>query len=302
MQSGVITKHTANINNDGGFTLDGSLKPEDVKRYLLYWDKIIYPVVNGLGPNISMLPELSHLESNGILLLEEVSVPFEHLINENTPQSGIIIMGMPSSIMPIVLADAQAMISKSRLETGEIWSIAQTGDYFAMPATQSIDINSLEFSLFNCLPVPGDNVSYEDIINFRINNLKPLQQLQKQIEGYRKKIVNSQEPLRELALARNELSSATSEVSSLMQGKNWNFNFESFKSYMEISGNSLTSTGIGALGAAGISLPPEAGAVAGYAASIGINVVQRVIQGYGNIPEALRGYLYLYNANKEKII
>ena len=51
-----------------------------------------------------------------------------------------------------------------------------------------------------------------------------------------------------------------------------------------------------------MSLPPEAGAVVGYAASIGIKVAQRAIQGHGSFPESLRDYLYLHNANKQNAI
>ena len=298
MQSGVITKHTANVNNDGGFTLDGSLKPEDVKRYLLYWDSIIYPVVNGLGPNLSSIPELAFLESNDILILEEVSIA----IQGDPSEYGMVVAGMPLQLMPIILAEAQAKIATTKLSKGEVWSIAQTGDFFAMPPTEPIDINTLEFSLYNCLPVPGENVSYEDIINFRINNKKMLFSLQKQLESYRKKVAESEEPLRELALAKKELISIISDISSLMESKKWNFNFESFKSYLEISENSLATSGLGALGAAGINLPPELGAAAGYLTSLGMNVAHRAIQGHNRVPDALRDYLYLYNATTEKII
>lgn len=299
MHDGVVTKHAINIENDGSFSLDGRVRREDLKRYLFYWDKVIYPVVNGFGPNLAVMPDLRHLERNGILSLEEVNFPTDHALTG--AHMGINANGL--HLTPTILAEAQVKVSQSKLDAGEIWCIAQTGDYFAMPSSsESHDINNLEFTLFNCLPIPDNSVSYDDIIDFRISNKASLTLLQKQIESYKNTIINSQDPKRELVLAKKDLTFVANEISSLMQAKKWSFSFESFKSYMEISENSLAASTIGALGASGLSLPVEAGAIAGYSTSIGIKIIQKALQGYEKIPEDLRSYLYLYNANKDRML
>lgn len=301
MQHGIITKHTLNIQ-DNKFKISGMLDPHDVKRYLLYWDQIIYPSVNGLGPNLSISPDLEYLENEGIIIVEEVEVSLDDVGSKNGMKPESEIVGIPMSLFPTVLVEAQSKIAKNRLDKGEIWTIGQTGDFIDLPSKNDESLSALEFTLYNSLPVPGKEVSFEDIINFRINNKNYLQTLQKNIESYRSKVASSDNPEREMVIARAELSDSINEVAALMNGKRWNFDFDTLASYIELAPNPITASILGAMGAAGINIPPLEGAIAGYAVSFGMGLAQRAIKGYNRVPEPLRDYVYLYNAADNKIV
>lgn len=301
MQSGIVTKHTVNIAGNN-IRISGDIYPKDVKRYLLYWDKIIYPTVNGIGPGISRNPDLEYLQKEGIISTDEITVSVDDIAPGYRIGSEMEVAGVPMRLFPPMLVEAQARIADEKLKQGEIWTIGQTGDFIDLPSIDNSFLSTLEFTLYGCLPVPGDNVSFEDVINFRIDNKSQLNDLQKRMEEYRAKVARSDNPERELVLAKLELEGTLREIASIMSNKRWKLDFESLKSYLEIKPNSLAASAMGAVGANGVNLPPELGAVAGYAVSLGLGVVQRAIKGFDRIPEELRSSVYLYNASVEKVI
>lgn len=301
MQSGIITKHTVNVAGNN-IRISGDISPKDVKRYLLYWDKIIYPTVNGIGPGISSNPDLEYLQKEGIISTDEIAVSVNEIAPDYRAGCELEVAGVPMRLFPSMLVEAQARIACEKLRKGEIWTIGQTGDFIDLPSTDNSFLSTLEFTLYGCLPVPGDNVSFEEVINFRIDNKPQLNDLQKRIEEYRTKIAKSDHPERELVLAKLELEGTLREIASIMSNKRWKLNFESLKSYLEIKPNSLVASALGAVGANGVNLPPELGGVAGYAVNLGLGVVQRVLKGFDRIPEELRSYVYVYNAGIEKVI
>ena len=70
---GIIVSHT--VEREGGnLSISGGIAPAILKKHLLYWDYIAYPMVNGMGPNLEDLPDLVYLEAQGMLRVEDVTI------------------------------------------------------------------------------------------------------------------------------------------------------------------------------------------------------------------------------------
>lgn len=297
---GIITKHTVNTTGRN-FSVSGAIDLRELKRYLLYWDQIIYPTMNGFGPNLDSLPNLKYLNDNGILVLEDVTVSPESIVPLNYKSNIGSISNIPIEFISLGLSVAQIEIAKQKLNKGEIWNIAQIGDSFQLPHCSSDSSSGIEFSLYNCLPIPEENMSFDDIINFRQNNKDNLNLLHRKLETFRRQIVESSDPHRNLVIAQKEILEQVNELAASMQTKKWSVSFETIKSYIQLSPNELTTLATGALVAHGLSIPPSLGVVGGYAVNLGIHVIGRAIDGYSNIPADLRDYIYLFKASKNKI-
>ena len=198
---GIIVSHTVE-RKDEKFSIDGGIDPIILKKYLLYWDSISYPMVNGFGPNLDVLPEMKYLESQGFLRLDEVFVNpigiIPGLTNENP--------NLPIPYRLDLLAHGQLQLATDYLNKDEIWGIAQVGETLSFSSRDETSKSIVELSLFEGLPVPGVLTTFDDIINFRISHTKELNSLRVVLEKLRSSIIYSPEPDRALVLAREELS------------------------------------------------------------------------------------------------
>ena len=74
MKHGVVVGPNFEISGSS-FNLDCMLDAKEVRRYLLYWDSMVYAFPNKLGePNLGAMPDLTYLHDLGILSLKNIPV------------------------------------------------------------------------------------------------------------------------------------------------------------------------------------------------------------------------------------
>ena len=130
----------------GGVRCGGDIDNLELRKYLLYFDKIDYPDNNLISINSS--PDISYLESTGILRRPRVN--FTGTINSGNGE--------------FFIAAQEAIYAKnSNIEPGQ-WSLGQsaTTPFFSNGMTSQ----GIEFNLVNMLPVPKGIVPLEDILEF----------------------------------------------------------------------------------------------------------------------------------------
>jgi hypothetical protein len=139
------------------FTFDGTtlhfpgtvgIEPEHLRHYLLYWDKIEFPNNNII--NIGSSPDVDYLEQCGMLQRTRVT------------------LSKFSGNIGFAYVQSQAIAARelAKKEPGQ-WTIAQSGPRLFLPENLSDSVPSLEVELYNSLPSPGENVSLEDILQFK---------------------------------------------------------------------------------------------------------------------------------------
>ncbi|KAF1072686.1 MAG: hypothetical protein GAK45_00121 [Pseudomonas citronellolis] len=134
-----------------GISFDrGLLTPENLRYFFLYWDKIA--VVSNTLIRFGLTGEAERLASAGVITeeVEEVVIFGEVSITQRL-------------ISELQTKAAQRLIKKN---PGQ-WSFHQTGDKLIIPPEMSIDLVTAEISLYQCLPVPPNNISLDQISDFK---------------------------------------------------------------------------------------------------------------------------------------
>ncbi len=130
----------------GGIELGGNIDPQDVRKYLLYWDEIDYPTNNALSVGLS--DDLSFLQNCGILRRTHVTIQGSFLLDGKV----------------MIAAQEHVFKENEKNEKGK-WSLAQLSD--TQFYTQTTPEVGIEFELANCLPVPQGDVPLNDILEFK---------------------------------------------------------------------------------------------------------------------------------------
>ena len=154
--------------------LNCDIKPEDLRRYLLYWDKIGYAFPNGLGkPNLDSLNDLRYLSEVGVLSeydipvstkeigKEEVSSPVPmakapYLFSSEKPTvenpSGLIILGTPANIWPELSTYAQLEAATNVAPSfGELWTVGGCNSQLSTTKWRTSVNQLIEATLFASL-------------------------------------------------------------------------------------------------------------------------------------------------------
>lgn len=237
------------------FTFDGKslhfpglvgIESTNLKHYLLYWDKVEFPNNNMI--HIGDAPE------------------FEFLYQENVLQrTSVNISGYSGNIGDAYLiAQAVAVRELNDREPGK-WTLAQNCTQLVLPQNMSSQTEAVEFELYNILPSPGDDVSYEDLLNFKEKRKNELASFRSCMDDIYLEITNSGDIPRAKNVAITNLENSISDL-TVVANESWSSKFLSgFKveiSIPNIIDNSVKGVGIAAMTSLPISLGAAAGAVA----------------------------------------
>jgi hypothetical protein len=137
----------------------GDPSPADVRKYLLYWDEIDYPENDSIhfatGPDLQFLIDAKAAKRSLVVLKRPISAKFHEFF----------------------LLTQQIVFEKYEKESPGLWSLAQlsTTPHFigSNPAAVSV-----EYELWNMLPVPTRDVPLNDILEFKTKRHDELVALQ----------------------------------------------------------------------------------------------------------------------------
>lgn len=148
------------------------LEPEWLKQYLLYWDKIDYPF-NGMF-EVSPSPDMQVLIDEGIMSRTDLRGRFASLT-------------LPRDLVPLQLAALEELSNK---EPG-VWSLAQRGTALILPHDLPCTTRCAEIELYNALPTPGDEISFQDVLEFKARRQSELRALRAAMDGLYLEIENN---------------------------------------------------------------------------------------------------------------
>jgi hypothetical protein len=237
------------------FTFDGEslhfpglvgIEPTNLKHYLLYWDKVEFPNNNMI--HIGDAPE------------------FEFLYQENVLQrTNVNLSGFSGNMgYAYLIAQAEAVRKLNNREPGK-WTFAQNSNQLVLPQNMSNKTESVEFELYNILPSPGDDVSYEDLLNFKEKRKSELAAFRTCMDNIYLDITKSGDIPRAKNVALENLEKSISDL-TVVANESWSSKFLSgFKveiNLPNIIDNSVKGVGIAAMSSLPITLGAAAGAVA----------------------------------------
>lgn len=162
-----------------GLSFKGNLQSSDIIKYLVYWDKIDYPVNTQL---------LVGLADEGLLLLEEQGIltrtmyPFDN--------DGI-------NLGLFLKSQLWALEQHIKSSEGQ-WTLAQDifeiDDLYFPFGDENNKKKVIEFNLVNSLPVPVANTPIHEILDFKYRRKDELFRLREHLDAIYNSIIQSEEP------------------------------------------------------------------------------------------------------------
>lgn len=291
---GVVVSPT--ISNSQGFHFSGEIDVDQLKRLLLYWDSLSYMAMGGVGPNLKTLPDLDFLHREGVLNVLHIPVPHDLIPADEVKGSSI--GGVPVALYKDVQLEAQMRLAKELTAKGVIHTVAQFGDELELSRLHAVPGKVFEFKMYECLPTPGPDTSFQDVLEFRGKHAAELSQLRFALDRMRTEVVVSDDPERTFRECSERVAFSVNEIGNSMRKAKMPFGLETVKSLIEAQESYLLVAALNALGLQGLTSPISIPA-ATVAVGASISLVQKLKSGARKIPESLQDYAYVFRAKRD---
>ena len=173
MDRGVIAASSIIRPLEQGFVMERSISKEELRYYILYWDKVVIP-----GNNLVYIavPEEEELIASQAIARPRVQF-------QGTYQG--------SQVTDAILG-CQALVAERLVQDKTVdWVLHQVGDSLALPSNFVSQRDTIRVALANTLPVPYAEVPVQEILKFKQNRKDELVELHNSIDELYFEVLNS---------------------------------------------------------------------------------------------------------------
>ncbi|MEG0259612.1 MAG: DUF6236 family protein [Lysinibacillus sp.] len=277
---GIVINPKFEILEEGVLLKTTHIEPEDLRKYLLFWDRIDFP-------------------SNNVIYLGD-NVESQFLINAGIMQRTMHQLNGFSGNMEHLFADLQykTFLDNNKKEKG-MWSIAQTSNQLILNPNDLIKKRAIEFELINCVPIPTVDVPLETILEFKTRRNDELLAFRNAIDKLYEEIINSLDDDRAKQRIFTEIQLNSNDLIRVMGESRIKMILQNIKAEFSLTD---LAKGIGAgIFATSVLDIPAVASVVGVSILSTVNVkVDDLFQPKG-ITDELKPYAYLYHAHKQLI-
>ncbi len=195
MEKGIIAA-PAKVSGSGTlFRIERGLSPQELRYFLLYWDKVVIPTTNIMH---LALPDEDEMISTGIISRPRVT--FSGSFNGETIAAAQIL--------------AQTTIAKQLIENDKNidWVLHQIGNEIILPSNEVIKQQAIRIDLVNMLPAPDESVAIPDILEFKERRSDELKQLHQVLDNFYLEILASPDPSLQTKAVVSNLTNAILDV------------------------------------------------------------------------------------------
>jgi hypothetical protein len=151
-QRGLVVSSPITITRQGISAKSTSIDPDELRLYLLFWDRLDFPENNLLG--IGLDADAAFLREAGILSRSRVMIVGEEV--EGTDG--------------FLQAHLAAFKNLDQIQPGR-WSMARGEKSISFPSSDFEEARALLFELHRCIPIPRRDVHLNDVLQFRERRL-----------------------------------------------------------------------------------------------------------------------------------
>jgi hypothetical protein len=159
MDRGVIAAPGIIIPQNEGFMMERSISAEEIRYYVMYWDKVVIP-----GNNLVYIgiPEEEQLLASGAISRPRVA--FRGSFGGDQVTAAIL--------------SCQSIVAEKLIpETSTDWVVHQIGNELAFPSELSTERNVVRVALAGSLPVPVAETPIANILEFKERRRDELREL-----------------------------------------------------------------------------------------------------------------------------
>jgi hypothetical protein len=174
----------------------GTVHPDTLRKYLLYWDKIDIPTSRKIGYEHNQEIEANEifLESEGVL---------EHTFHDNGD-----IFRPRSDVTSI----ENALTIRNMNQPGQ-WSIVNHTS--SIPQSELNQNSIIEIKIYDILPIPSRDASFQDILNFKSNRNDELLDLRHHLDELYQQVLSCPDRHRGLNTALTDLNKSINNINKV---------------------------------------------------------------------------------------
>jgi len=224
---GIVLSPPFEVLEGGGVKVGGSPNGIDLRKYTLYWDEIDYADNNII--HIQVDDDLQYLIDAKVMNRTKVAFTGSHRIDHKL----------------LIAAQEIAFKHHSKQSPG-LWSIAQLSDELYFPDAEIGP--SIEFELWNMLPVPAVDVPLPDILEFKERRKEELLALRFYMDDLYQQIVGASDIPRAKITQINKLEAALKDIDRTLSEHGIRRALSSLRGYISENIAGMVSVGMGSAG------------------------------------------------------
>ena len=194
MERGVIAAPGIIKPLENGFVMERSISKEELRYYILYWDKVVIP-----GNNLVYMAVPEEKELIACNAIERPRVQFQGAYQGNQVTDAIL--------------GCQALVAKKLVQDRSVdWVLHQVGDSLVLPPNYMSQRDTICVALVNVLPVPSEEVPVQEILAFKQKRKDELVELHESIDKLYLEVLNSPDERLATSKAVHKFQSAIHKV------------------------------------------------------------------------------------------
>jgi hypothetical protein len=156
-----------------GFMMERGISAEELRFYILYWDRIVIPDNNFFSVGVPGEDELLACEA-----ISRPRVSFQGSYQGDQVTNAIL--------------SCQSVVAKELVKDKDVdWVLHQIGDSLAVLDDFACEKNAIRVSLANALPVPSGKINFQEILEFKQLRLDELSELHSSLDELYFEILSS---------------------------------------------------------------------------------------------------------------
>jgi len=285
----VITGNCSYFNKPGEIDFSGGVDSISLRRYLTYWDRIVYADSKRFGGfNPDNFPEIKQLIDYDRFTIKLTETQFD----ESDDFFGKMLMSRP-------LAQMKIFEDLYKNDPKNFWTIGQTGNVLVLPMEKK-EVPVLEVTIENCLPVPI-NCTIEDILELKEKRRSEFICFHHTLDEFNNKIRKSEDKKHAIISAKEKIEQSLIDLHRICDESIKDKVLSSLKTFInlgEIPIGGTIAPIIGALSSNSIEIDPKLGAMFGLAVNAAIYFSIKPTPKIDTINNELRPFAYLYHVDK----
>jgi hypothetical protein len=173
MDRGVIAAPGIIRPLEQGFMMERSISKEELRYYILYWDKVVIP-----GNNLVYIavPEEEELIASHAIVRPRVQYQGTYQGDQVT----------------YAILECQTLVAERLMQDKTVdWVLHQVGDSLALPPNFASQRDTIRVALTNILPVPDAEIPVQEILKFKQNRKDELIELHDSLDELYFEVLNS---------------------------------------------------------------------------------------------------------------
>jgi len=225
MDKGIIAAPARVHGNGASFRSEGGLTSQELRYFLMYWDKVVIPTTSLVHLR---LPEEDEFLATGVI--SRPRVPFSGTFN--------------GELMAQAQVLAQTAVARGLIENDKStdWVLHQIGDEIIIPNSESIQQQTIRVALNNSLPVPDESVFIPDILEFKERRSDELLQLHQTLDHFYLEVLASPDPSLTSKATVSELSQSIANLNTVANEKWKTTSKFDIAAELNINGKDIIST------------------------------------------------------------